>query len=227
MNRLRLGLVAALAVLLTACANPPSVVTGPVTAKPQPQLAGNDNPGAIYQPTSARMLFEERTAKYAGDILTITIEETLSASNKSDNAANRTSSLSYKTTGDLPFVPKQIEKFLTTNDASVGVTGANDMKGTGATNNSNTFKGSITVTVIEQLANGNVIVGGEKQIAINNQINTLRFTGVINPRDIQSGNVISSTKVADARIEQVGVGAMADATTMGWLQRFFLNVLPF
>jgi len=227
MSKLRFSVVVALSALLGACANPPSIVTAPVTAKPQPQLATNDNPGAIYQTNSARMLFEERTAKYIGDILTITISESLAASNSADNAANRTSSLTYQTTGNLPFVPKAIEKFLTTNDASVGVSGANTMKGTGATNSSNTFTGTITVTVTDQLPNGNLVVGGEKQIAINNQINTLRFTGVVNPRDIETGNTVPSTKVADARIEQVGKGAIADATTMGWLQRFFLNVLPF
>ncbi|KAF0812517.1 Flagellar L-ring protein [Andreprevotia sp. IGB-42] len=227
MNCLRIAVSISLISLLAACANPPSVVTGPITAKPQPQLVSNENPGAIYQANSARLLFEERTAKFIGDILTITIEETLAASNKSDNAANRTGSLAYQTTGNLPIIPKQLEKFITTSDASVGFSGNNDMKGTGATNNTNTFRGSITVTVVDRLANGNLVVGGDKQIAVNNQVNMLRFTGVINPNDIKAGNVISSTKVADARIEQTGVGAIADATTMGWMQRFFLNVLPF
>ncbi|WP_035053210.1 flagellar basal body L-ring protein FlgH [Andreprevotia chitinilytica] len=217
---------ASLVLLLAACANPPSVVTGPTTAKPQPMLASKQNAGAIFQPTSGRMLFEERIAKYIGDTVTITLEETLAASNSSDNAANRTSSLSYKTTGNLPLLPWSIEQYLDRSTA-VGFAGNNDLKAKGATNNANTFKGTITVTVVDQLANGNLIVGGEKQISINGQINTLRFTGVVNPNDIKAGNSISSTKVADARIEQVGVGAIADANTMGWLQRFFLNVLPF
>ncbi|TJZ73825.1 flagellar basal body L-ring protein FlgH [Chitiniphilus eburneus] len=214
------------ALLLTACAlEPRSIVTQPTTARPTEPLLPSQNQGAIFQAANSRMLFEERVARHIGDLLTIAVQENLSATNKSDSSATRTGNLDYSVTGNLPMVPGSIEKFI----SSPGVTadGSNTFAGKGATTNSNTFTGTIAVTVVEVMPNGNLVVGGDRQIAVNGQVNTLRFTGVVNPMDIQAGNTISSTKVADARIEQVGKGYVADAQTMGWLQRFFLNVLPF
>ena len=57
------------------------------------------------------------------------------------------------------------------------------------------------MTVIEVLPNGNLLVAGEKQIGINQGTEFIRFSGVVNPVTIQAGNTVSSTKVADARIE--------------------------
>jgi flagellar L-ring protein precursor FlgH len=58
-------------------------------------------------------------------------------------------------------------------------------------------------------------------------IDILRLSGIVNPRDIDAGNIIASNKVANARIEQAGVGEMNDATTMGWLQRLFLTRMSY
>ena len=55
----------------------------------------------------------------------------------------------------------------------------------------------------------------------------VRFSGVVNPTTITAGNIVSSTKVADARIEYKGNGYLDETQTMGWLARFFLTVLPF
>ena len=52
-------------------------------------------------------------------------------------------------------------------------------------------------------------------------------SGIVNPKDIEAGNYVASSKVANARIEQAGVGMVSDSTTMGWLQRMFLSVLTF
>ncbi|HSC79386.1 MAG TPA: flagellar basal body L-ring protein FlgH, partial [Chitinolyticbacter sp.] len=143
-----------------------------------------------------------------------------------DSSSDRSGGLDFQTEGNLPLFPGSLEKFIS-RPAGVSVTSGNNFEGKGDTTNSNTFRGTIAVTVVDVLPNGNLVVGGERQISINGQNNTLRFTGVVNPFDVQAGNVISSTKVADARIEQVGRGYIADANTMGWLQRFFLNVMPF
>lgn len=81
--------------------------------------------------------------------------------------------------------------------------------------------------MIQLLANGNLRVVGEKQIAINQGTEYIRFSGVVNPRTINGNNTVNSMQVADARIEYVGDGYINEAQNMGWLQRFFLNVSPF
>ena len=90
----------------------------------------------------------------------------------------------------------------------------------------NTFSGTLTVTVDQVLVNGNLHVVGEKQIAINQGTEFIRFSGVVNPRTISGSNSVPSTQVADARIEYVGNGYINEAQNMGWLQRFFLNLSP-
>ncbi len=83
------------------------------------------------------------------------------------------------------------------------------------------------MTVTKLLANGNLQVVGEKQIAINQGTEYIRFSGVVNPRTISGSNSVNSTQVADARIEYVGDGYINEAQNMGWLQRILLNISPF
>ena len=107
------------------------------------------------------------------------------------------------------------------------ISGENDFAGSGGSQANNSFTGTITVSVLEVMNNGNLRVRGEKQIAINQGTEFIRFSGVVNPRTITAQNTVPSTQVADARIEYVGDGYINEAQHMGWLQRFFLNVSPF
>jgi flagellar L-ring protein precursor FlgH len=81
--------------------------------------------------------------------------------------------------------------------------------------------------VIEVLPNGNLLVSGEKQVALTQGTEYIRLSGVVNPTFINALNTISSARVADARIEYKESGYISEAQVMGWLARFFLSVLPF
>jgi flagellar L-ring protein FlgH len=109
----------------------------------------------------------------------------------------------------------------------VGSKSANSFEGRGGTESANRFEGSITATVVEVLPNGHLVVAGEKQIGVNQNVDVLRFSGTVDPRQIQAGNVVPSTRVANARIESRGRGAQGEALSIGWLGRFFLSVMPF
>ena len=87
--------------------------------------------------------------------------------------------------------------------------------------------GTITVTVIDVYPNGNLLVSGEKMVAINQGNEFIRFSGVINPNNVTAANTVQSTQVADARIEYRGSGFIDESNTMGWLQRFFVAIMPF
>jgi len=110
--------------------------------------------------------------------------------------------------------------------SNLAASSASAFEGKGGSASNNVFTSIITVTVIEVLPNGNLLVSGEKQIGINQGSEFVRFSGVVNPATI-SGNTVSSTQVADARLEYRGNGYIDEAQTMGWLGRFFLTVLPF
>ncbi|MFI5446000.1 flagellar basal body L-ring protein FlgH [Polaromonas sp. UC242_47] len=197
----------------------------------QPMTARNDTSvrsvapvnGAIYRTgLGAQALFEDRRPRYLGDILTILVSESINASKNSAADASRSGSASSA----LGLVPKLISGLISS-DQDASASGKNIMSAKGGANARNTFNGVITVTVVEVLPNGNLLVSGEKQMLINQGTEFIRFSGVVNPRTVSAQNTVPSTQVADARIEYSAKGYIDEAQTMGWLQRFFLNVLPF
>jgi flagellar L-ring protein precursor FlgH len=102
-----------------------------------------------------------------------------------------------------------------------------NFSGKGEAANNNAFSGSITVTVIDVMPNGNLLVSGEKQLSIGEEHEFVRISGVVNPSFISFANTVDSSKVADARIEYKSAGQISEGQFMGWMARFFLNVLPF
>lgn len=223
MERTSLGVVFLVLLLMGGCATVPSTnVYQPMTARPQPQPAPAEANGAIYQAGYNKLaLFEDRRARSVGDILTILLQEKTNASSQSNSNASRKGSASFS----VPTVQGLPGKFL--QGAELGGNSSNAFDGKGQSASSNLFTGTITVTVIEVLPNGNLMVSGEKQIAINQRTEYIRFSGVVNPATINGNNQVLSTQVADARIEDKGAGYIDEAQTMGWLARFFLTVLPF
>jgi flagellar L-ring protein precursor FlgH len=191
--------------------------------------------GAIFQVSYSRPLFEDRRARNVGDLLTINIVETTSASKNVSSTAARSSSAS-QTAGTptvLGYTPDPSKLWLsgitrgTNFDTSVSASGAQKFEGKGDSAQKNTLSGLISVTVIEVLPNGNLLVSGEKQMGINEGTEYVRFSGVVNPNTISSANTVPSTQVADARIEFKGRGEIDSAQAMGWMTRFFFSVLPF
>ena len=176
--------------------------------------------GAIFNVASHRPLFEDRRARLVGDTLTIAIEETVSASQQSTTKLDRSGSTS-SSVGAVPFVDRKLLGKLSVTGES-----ATSGSGDGKTNSTNTFTGVITVRVTGVLPNGNLVVAGDKQIGVNQNVDVLRFSGVVNPVMIRAGNVVSSTQVADVRLEQRGRGDVGRIQGLGWLTRFFLSVAP-
>ncbi len=216
----------AIGLLLGGCAQLPRepLVQGPTTARPAERVAmAAPQYGAIYNSgRSAQALFEDRHPREVGDTLTIIVSENVSASKSADTNSSRNGSASLELGG----VPRLLGGLLSAKD-NVSMGGKNTLSAGGDAKASNNFEGVITVTVTEMLPNGNLRVSGEKQMLINQGTEFIRFSGVVNPRTLSAVNSVMSTQVADARIEYSGKGFIDEAQTMGWLQRVFLNVLPF
>ncbi len=218
----------ALAALLGGCAStPPTSVHQPMTARPayqDPVPAGN---GSIFQANSARPLFEDRRARYVGDILTVNIKESNRASAESESTATRTANVSASIDA-LNVPPFNVNPLNRVAGLNAAAESSNTFSGGGDVGNTNAFNGTITVTVIEVLPNGNLLVSGEKQVSIGHQQEFIRLSGVVNPRDIRSeSHSVDSSRIADARIEYKASGYISEAQVMGWLARFFLSALPF
>lgn len=219
-------LLLTLTVLLGACTTvPPTNVHQPMSARPAQRpdalAASLAATGSIYQAGTSRTLFEDRRARYVGDTITVTITENTSAATKSNTAVSKTGSISAAAGPFVGFPAKTFQSGeLKANSSNVA-----NGKGDAAANN--VFTGTITVTVIEVLPNGNLLVSGEKQVAIGHGQEYIRLSGVVNPYFVNAANTVASSQVADARIEYKESGTISEAQVMGWLARFFLTFLPF
>ncbi len=192
-----------------------------MTARPQPMPPAAQSNGAIYQVGYVRPLFEDRRARMVGDTLTINIVEKSAAAKKSNSSAERSHTMDVSVPTIVGLPGKSVQGLTLEADHD------NKFSGKGESAANNTFTGTITVTVIEVLPNGNLLVSGEKLVAINQGEEFIRFSGIVNPIHITAANAVPSTQVADARIEYKQNGYIDSAQVMGWLGRFFLSFLPF
>jgi flagellar L-ring protein FlgH len=223
MRRLAQAVIgAALCALLGGCLtmNPRVDVAEPtnvIPLTPPPPVVAN---GAIFQPAMYRPLFEDYRARHRGDTLNVHIVEKIVASQKSTSSIDKSGKVDAKVNALAGIKPSALSRL-----SAEGSSG-NSFAGKGATENSNDFFGSITVLVTEVLPNGHLLIAGEKQIGVNSNVDVLRFSGQVDPLLIQAGNTIPSAQIANVRVEHRGRGQQADAQTIGWLSRFFLNILP-
>lgn len=210
------------ALVLSGCMSTPlTSVHQPLTARPVYREPVAPVAGSIFSTAPGKTLFEDRRAQRVGDTLTINLTERTAAAKNVDSNSNRTESFSM----GIPTMTHVPLKGLQGLD--VGATSGNKFEGKGASSANNNFTGTITVTVIDVYPNGNLLVSGEKQIAINQGSEFIRFSGVVNPAYVTAANVVNSTQVADARIEYKGAGYLDEAQQMGWLARFFQVIAPF
>jgi flagellar L-ring protein precursor FlgH len=222
--------------ILGACASAdrPTLLQTPTSARPKPIQETSANMGSLYPANaggpyvsmvSHRPLFEDRRARNVGDTLTVILNETTSAAKNSNMAAQRKATINSEFTPGAATLPKGWYTGIN-QIANFDGTGEIKSEGSGASAANNTFAGTITVTVIEVLSNGNLVVAGEKQVAISNEEEIIRFGGVVNPNTLVF-NRVNSQEVADARIEYRGRGATDDTQGVGWFTRLLLKIAPF
>jgi flagellar L-ring protein FlgH len=215
--------------VLAACVTttPPTSVMQPMSVRPTMVAAASQTAsGAIYQVNGQpsygyRPLFEDRRARNVGDTITVNIVENTAANKKSDSSTKRSSDNNFGVTNVKGMPGKS---FL---GAGLAATSDFQFSGEGAATSNNVFTGTLTVTVTEVLPNGNLVVSGEKQVGIGPGSEFIRLSGVVNPVYVSGANSVTSVQIADARIEYRANGQIENAQNMGWLSRFFLNVLPF
>jgi len=216
-----------ISLLVSACESLPQVVkvdfAEPNAVLKSPVLSHQNTgtTGSLFRKASYRPGFEDPRARMIGDVITIQIMETVTASQVSKSTANRTS------TNDASVSAFPLISAVDIAKLKAGTASTSDFSGKGGTESANTFTGTITATVVDILPNGHLVVTGDKQIGVNQNVDVLRFSGTIDPLLVQPGNRINSTQVANARIESKGRGAQAEAQTVGLLTRFFFSFLPF
>ena len=211
-----LGLLA----VLTGCATTPDTITHAAPKHPQSRPAAAPSNGAIFHSASYRPMFEDRRARLVGDTLTIVINEKTTAAKQGAGSASKTASAAYSAPLLLGLPATTTDKF------GVSTSTANKYEDKGAASSSNNFTGTIGVSVVDVLPNGNLLVKGEKQIAMDLGAEFIRISGIVDPRNIAAGNIVSSSLVADARVEYRTNTRLDKSDMMSMFTRFFLSMAP-
>ena len=193
----------------------------PTSVVPPDAMGATASQGGIFQAARYRPLFEDHRARLVGDTLTVQIVEKVTATAKSTSSVDKGGSLQLGVSA-LPGVsPKAFLRGTAEGNS------ASAFAGKGATESSNDFSGTITAVVRGVLPNGHLLIAGEKQIGVNDNVDVLRFSGQVDPRAIMAGNSVQSAQIANVRLEQRGRGQQSEAQRIGWLSRVFLSLAPF
>lgn len=172
--------------------------------------------GAIFQDNYANSLYSDIKAHRVGDIITVDLAESTRAQKRATTQQGKDSSVNIA----APTIGARGIS-IAGNPFSASLSSSNEFDGQANTNQSNSLQGSITVSVAQVLANGNLMVQGEKWIMLNTGEEYVRISGMIRPQDIGADNRVESSRVANARIYYGGTGDFANTQTRGWLAKFF------
>lgn len=234
------------ATIMSGCASSPPPPPTILEVPPQRQKelgypAENRQEGSLWTDQGELAdLFMDRKARRVGDIVTIEIVESSSASNKATTETDRESSLSagvekffgiedrYLDSNHPDFKQfRDFNPFAAAGEASVKGSMSSDFEGNGITSRSGDVKATLTARVVEVLPSGNLRIIGSREVTVNHEQQIITLYGMIRPRDISADNVILSSSIADARIAYSGSGIINDRQRPGWISNILNNVWPF
>ena len=216
-------------VMLAGCAqynaDRVSIDFEPMYPQEMPLVETNNRSGTIFNAAQGNLFSMETKAQQVGDIITVSFAESFQAT-KSQNAAT---SRSLDSSVNLPGVTNLILPDRT-NAADLSTKLAagseNSFSGRGSSAQSNSLTGQVSVHVVRVFQNGNLEILGQKKLTLNNGDEYIRVHGIVRPQDIDAENVVSSDRIANANIQYIGAGDIAESSKKGWYSKLLDNVNP-
>lgn len=179
--------------------------------------------GAIYLGRQSESWFGKRRNFQVGDVITVLLNESTQAARTQNGTVTRDSTNTLIPTG-LQNYGAGLGGFM----KGINMTGGSvSNKGTGAADQQASLSGSVAVSVVEIMANGNLILRGEKQLALTEGSEIIQVAGIIRPDDVAPNNTVQSRRLANAQIAYKGTGDLANATKAGWGTSALLKLWPF
>ncbi len=217
-----------LALSLTACTNvlPPQALTHSPQFEPvYPVQNARETmaTGAIYVGRQSDSWFGKGRNFQVGDVITVLLNESTQAARTQNGTITRDSSNNLVPTG-LQNYGAGLGGFM----KGINLTGGSvSNKGTGAADQQASLSGSVAVAVVEVMPNGNLVLRGEKQLALTEGSEVIQVAGIIRPEDVAPNNTVQSRRLANAQIAYRGTGDLANATRAGWGTSALLKLWPF
>ncbi len=217
-----------LGALLGACAGPAAnvdldvkPVEPIVTEIPMPKSAGS-----LWTEPRGTMFLDNK-GRAVGDIVTVVISESASASKEATTSTGRSSDMSAGITSLLGLERSISQATSMDPSALVDASTSNSFSGSGKTARKENLVATLTTQVIEVMPNGNLRIEGNKTVTVNSEMQIVTLTGIVRSSDITPGNLVDSADVLNARIAYVGKGVISDKQQQGWLVRGLDAVWPF
>ena len=231
----RVSALGILALGLSGCATAPEPLAhtpefAPVipVAVEKPRMAT----GAIYNGRHSDNFFGRSRNYRVGDLITVMLDESTRAGREQKGSVSRDAENNVVPSGLVSKIMRLPDKLLG-NKFDGALNGVNLNKstiksdGVGTAGQSASPSGAVSVTVVEVLSNGNLMVRGEKQLALTEGAEIIQVSGIIRPDDVSPNNMVQSRRLANAQISYRGTGDMAAVAKTGWGTKALLKVWPF
>ena len=219
---------ALLAMGMTGCANvlPPQAMTHSPQFEPVYPVQNTRETmatGAIYVGRQSDIWFGKGRNFQVGDVITVLLNESTQAARSQVGSISRNSTNDMLSPG-LAVLGNKLGGLMRGTDFS-----KTDIsnKGTGTADQTASLTGSVAVSVVEVMPNGNLVLRGEKQLALTEGSEVIQVAGIIRPDDVAPNNTVQSRRLANAQISYRGTGDLANATRAGWGTSAVLKLWPF
>jgi flagellar L-ring protein precursor FlgH len=182
---------------------------------------------SLWKADSSRSIVSDRKAHAVGDLVTILVQESNTATK--DNTTKRGKSSAIDASISSFLYSPTASGFLTHNGSlpALKLNSAQSFDGGGKISNSEKITARISVRIMDVLPNRNLVIEGRRTTSFAGETQDAVLRGVIRPDDIAPNNTIYSYNVADATIKYVSSGAITDNQRKGWFTRIWEKVSPF
>lgn len=187
---------------------------------PVAQLTPVQATGAIYNGRQSDSFVGRGRGYQIGDVITVLLDERYNSTRKT------TGNLSRESSNDafVPALGAVLSPILgTTNLAGAKIS----QKGSGNTEQDATLSGSVAVAVVDIMANGNLVLRGEKQLALSEGSEVIQIAGIVRADDVAPNNTVQSRRLANAQITYRGTGDLAATARAGWGTSALMKLWPF
>jgi flagellar L-ring protein precursor FlgH len=179
--------------------------------------------GGIYGNSQNDAWFGRGRNYQVGDIITVLLNESTQSARTQNSDVSRVTKNTALPSG-LSTKLGSLSPVLNGLDLSQGTVNST---GTGKAGQQASLQGSIAVTVVEILSNGNLMVRGEKKLGLAEGTEVIQVAGVIRPQDIGPNGTVNSLRLANAQIAYRGIGDLANASKVGWGTTVMHKFWPF
>ena len=187
---------------------------------------GQTQADSLWSKETAVSLYTDHKAKRVGDIITVIVLESNSASRNSSAKTEKKSDINASISNFIN--PNLAGKVLgKVQSPKLGTTSQSKFEGKGAVNNSGSFNSRFAVRVVDVLPNNNLIIEGVRRTTFSGESQTIVLKGTVRPRDVTPLNTVYSYHLADVSIGLKDDGAVSDSLKKGWFSKLWGKIAPF